>query len=106
METKLTEILLAPEVIILAAAIIALLEGVGKVPLKKGKLAKAVWWRRMLPIAPLVLGVLGAFAISWFNEDVEMIGTPILSGLWAGFVAAHGRKVVKRLVIDKLKEKD
>lgn len=104
METKLVEILLAPEVIILAAAIIALLQGVGQIQTNGGKLAKNVWWRRVLPIMPLVLGVVGAFGIGKFNGDVAPLGTPVLTGLWSGFVAAHGRKVVKRLVVDKLKE--
>jgi len=106
METKLMEILLAPEVIVLSAAIIALLQGVGQIPLKRGKLSKATWWRRVLPILPLAIGVAGAFAIGRFNEETAPLATPILTGLWSGFVAAHGRKVVKRLVLDKLKGKE
>lgn len=99
METNLFETLLEPNVIALAAAIVALLYGLGKIPLPHGTLGECWQWRKVLPVIPLVLGVAGAFLVI----DTENTGTshPVLLGLWAGFVAAHGRKVFKRLVVDR-----
>lgn len=105
METKLLDTLLAPEIIALAAAIIALLFGLNKVPLKKTTLGKLRWWRRLLPILPLIFGVAGAFTMGRMNGDSDSgmpFHHPLLLGLWAGFLAAHGRKVVKRLFVDKV----
>lgn len=96
---KLMDILLTQEVLSVAAAIIALMYGLGKVPLKKGTLGKAIVWRKLAPIMPLVLGVASMMLI----QDVS-IGQKIMTGLWAGFVAAHSRKVVKRLLVDNLGE--
>lgn len=101
--TKLVDILLAPQVIALAAGIIALLFGLGKIPVKKNTLGKLRWWRRILPILPLVLGIAGAFLIGQANGDgAQPFGHPLVLGLWAGFLAAHGRKIVKRLFVDKV----
>jgi len=94
--------LLTPQVLAISAAIVALLWGVGQVKLGKGKLADNKWWRKFLPIIPLALGVAGAFAVGQFGDGAEKVQEPILTGLWAGFVAAHGRKIIKRLVKDKL----
>ena len=92
-------ILLTPQVLGLSAGIIAVLYGIGKIPLKGDKtVGKSVWWRKVLPIVPLALGVAGAFTMG----GGDTIETPVITGLWAGFVAAHGRKVVKRLLVDNL----
>jgi 4-amino-4-deoxy-L-arabinose transferase-like glycosyltransferase len=107
METKLLDTLLAPEIIALAAAIIALLFGLNKVPIRKTTLGNLRWWRRLLPILPLVFGVAGAFTMGQMNGDAGMpFHHPLLLGLWAGFLAAHGRKVVKRLFVDKVEKAD
>lgn len=104
MREQLFEILLAPEVIVLSAAIIAMLYGLGKIPIPNSTLEKNRIWRRVLPVLPLVLGVVGALMIGC-NDDVQRpTAHAVLIGLWAGFVAAHGRKIVKRLVLDKLAE--
>ncbi|HUX15077.1 MAG TPA: hypothetical protein VMW52_01305 [Phycisphaerae bacterium] len=102
MHDQLFEILLAPEVIALSAAIIALLYGLGKIPIPKSTLEKNRIWRRILPVLPLVFGVAGSLMFGC-NEDVPRpTAHAILLGLWSGFVAAHGRKIFKRVVIDKL----
>lgn len=97
----LTSILLTPQILSLAAGIVAILWGLGKMPVGDGTLAKLGWWRRLLPVMPLVLGVGGAFMPGVVTA--EGWGTMILAGLWAGFVAAHGRKIIKRTAkLDKL----
>jgi len=98
------ETLLTPQVLGLSAGIIAVLFGLGKIPVGDKTLGKLNWWRKVLPLLPLVLGVAGAFLPGVVETEPGAWGTAILVGLWAGFVAAHGRKVVKRLLMDKLKE--
>ena len=98
---QLIELLLTPKVLSVAAAIIALMYGLGKIPLKKGTLGKTKAWRKVAPIIPLALGV-GSMMLM----QEESIDQKIMTGLWAGFVAAHSRKVVKRLLIDKLGEEE
>ena len=103
MEKQLFDILLAPEVIALSAAIIALLYGLGKIPIPRSTLEKNRIWRRILPVLPLVFGVAGALMIGGVDDEApKPMAHEILLGLWAGFVAAHGRKIFKRLVLDKL----
>lgn len=107
MQEQLMEILLAPQVIGLSAGIVAVLHFVGLIPLKKGTLGKHPKWRRFLPLLPLVLGIGGAFLMGAITGDeAQKIQTPIITGCWAGFVAAHGRKVLKRFAVDKLESKD
>ncbi len=103
MQDRLLDVLLAPEVIALAAGIVALLFGLGKIPMRKGCLGTNKVWRKILPLLPLVLGVGGAFVIGQANgEEAKPFGHPLILGLWAGFLAAHGRKIVKRLCVDKV----
>ena len=109
MEAQLISILLDPEIIALSAGIVAVLHFIGLVPVGEGILANHPKWRRVLPLLPLVLGIGGAFLLRTVGSVDTMDGTganpiqtPILAGCWAGFVAAHSRKILKRLVVDKL----
>lgn len=113
----ITEILLTPNVLMLSAAIVALLSGLGTISIGKDKL-RAHWvWRNLLPVLPLVLGVGGAFMPGVICDPgvpsggAEILsgmwcgwGTKIVAGLWAGFIAAHGFKIFKRIVVDRLRD--
>jgi len=83
-----------------------MLWGMGKVPMSKTETFGDWWlWRKLLPIIPLVMGASWAFMPGVVCADEPCgWGTKVLVGIWAGFVAAHGRKIIKRLVKDKLKE--
>jgi hypothetical protein len=97
----LVSILLTPQVAVLAAGIVAVLYAVNKM---LPKLRKKPIWRRALPVLVLLLGCAGAMMPGVVTgEEGEAIawGSKLLTGLWAGFIAAHGRKLLKRWVIDK-----
>lgn len=97
----LTAILLTQEVIALSAGIFAVLVTLNRtVSIKGRRLARVPKWWRIMPLLPLVLGVAGAF-LPGVVPNAAGWGTQVLVGLWAGFVAAHGRKIFKRLVTDK-----
>ncbi len=100
------KILLTPQVLMLAAGIVAVLWAVGQIPItKKTRLAKHWLWRNLLPVLPVVMGGAGAFLPGVVcADDPCQWGTKLLVGIWAGFVSAHGRKIFKRLAVDRLKE--
>jgi len=100
---QLVEILLTPLVLGVAAGIVALMYAIGQVPVGEKRLRQKVIWRKLAPIIPLVLGIVGVF-MPGVVEDSPGWGHTLLVGLWAGFVASHGRKIAKRLLVDKLKE--
>lgn len=103
MEVQLFEILMDRQVLSMSVAIIALLYGVGKIPIPGSTLERNRLWRRVLPVLPLALGVAGAIATSAASDDADpSVAHSVMLGLWAGFVAAHGRKIVKRLIVDKI----
>ena len=97
----LIDILLHPRIIALSAAIIAVLHFVGLIPIGTCTIAKHRAYRRFLPLLPLLLGIGGAFLMGNFGEQID---NPIIAGCWAGFVAAHSRKVFKTVIINKLQE--
>lgn len=101
----LSSLLITKEVGMIAAGIVALLWGVGRIPTRGGRLAKRTWWRRVLPILPLVLGIAAAFMPGVVPADVtlaESWGANVLIGLWSGLVAGQGHTIIKRLAVDKL----
>lgn len=91
------------EIGLLIVGIVAVLYFAGMIPVGDKRLKQIVIWRRLLPLVPLVLGVAGAFLPSVVGTEGEPAswGAKILVGVFAGFVAAHGRKVIKRGVLDK-----
>jgi len=100
------EQIVTPQVAALAAGIVAILWGVGMVRGADGtKLADRAWWRRVLPLVPLLLGVAGAFMPGVIPDAVGW-GAQVLAGLLAGFTAAHGRKVVRRVVMGRMNGSD
>jgi len=100
---NIVETLVTPQVLALAAAIVAVLFGINKaVP----KLRAKVWWRKLLPVLPLVLGVGGAFLPGVIDHEPGSWGSLVLAGLFAGFLAAHGRKIFKRILLDKMKSEE
>lgn len=102
---NLKDVLLSPNVLKFSGAIIALLWFLGKIPISKQKcLRDNIWWRKILPLLPLVLGVGFAFAPGVSGIESEEWGDIIVFGLWTGFVAIQGRKVLKRWIVDKLGE--
>jgi hypothetical protein len=105
----LSSLLITKEVGMLAAGIVALLWGVGQIPTRGGPLARRAWWRRVLPMLPLVLGVIGAFMPGVVPAEmpvVETWGANVLIGLWAGLVAGQGHTIIKRLAVAKLAPKE
>lgn len=105
----IVSMLVTQQVLALAAGITALVWGIGSIPTKnKNRLRDSKVWRRILPLVPLVLGVGGAFLPGVVTgEDGSAVpwGEAVVVGLWTGFLAAHGRKVIKRLAIDKLDDR-
>jgi len=106
----LEEILLTPQVLVLAAGIFVFLWWIGKTPIGKtptGKTARLAshWlWRTMLPMLPIAIGGAAAFLPGAVCADEPcQWGAKLLVGIWAGFIAAHGRKIAKRLFKDDLK---
>jgi hypothetical protein len=99
-------ILVSPQILLIAAAIVAVLTAFGHiVGPSKGKLADAPLWRRILPVLPLVLGV--AFVMipgvyPGYQGAPEAIGSKILAGLWAGFVAGKGKQLFVRTILGKI----
>jgi len=100
---NIVETLVTPQVLALAAAIVAVLFGIGKAA---PVLRKKKWWLKLLPILPLVLGVGGAFLPGVITHDAGSWGSLVLAGLFAGFLASHGRNIFKRLLIDKMKSEE
>jgi hypothetical protein len=98
-EANIMETLLTKEILIAAAAIIALLTTV-KVAFPK--LDKIRVWRRLLPFVPLVLGVASAFLAT---TEAPGVGDKVLIGLWTGFVATSARKLFTQTVLGKIAEK-
>jgi hypothetical protein len=87
----------------LAAGILALLEALGRIPLRGGRLARRRAWRMALPALPLALGCAGAF-LPGVLPDQAGWGAQLIAGLWAGLVAVQGRKIALRWFVDKAKE--
>jgi hypothetical protein len=105
----LVSILITPQVLAIAAATVAVIYFLGQIPLRRSKLVHARWWRRILPLLPLAIGVVMAFLPGVLPKEVALSkgwGTNVLVGLWSGLVASHGRAVFKRLVLDKLEPKE
>lgn len=105
----LVGVLITPQVLAIAAATVAVLYFLGRIPVRRGRLAKAGWWRRILPVLPIALGIGAAFLPGVLaGEDGAAMpwGTRLLVGAWAGLVAAQGRKVFKRLLVDKFEPKE
>ena len=104
-----TSLLLTKQVLAFAAGIVALVWGVGMIPLKGGKRLKTnKVWLKLVPIVPLVLGIAGAFlpgVLSTPDGAPVLWGEAVVTGLWTGFIAAHGFKIFKRLIVDKLDDK-
>ena len=104
---NLYSVLFTKEALFLSIAIVGLLFFVGKIPIgKKSKLLRSnKVWRRILPILPLFIGVGAAFAPGVSNIPLEQWGSIIIFGVWCGFVASHGRKILKRGILDNLEER-
>ena len=105
----LVSILITPQVLAIAAGVVAILYFLGQIPLRRGKLAKERWWMRILPLLPIVFGICGAFlpGVLEREDGTSMTwGNQLLIGSWSGLVASQGRKVFKRLAVDKLEKKD
>jgi len=97
------------KVFVLALAVVALIWFAGRIPIgeaKNGRLRRlkdSKTWRRILPLLPLALGVGGAFLPGVLGlEPGRAWGEMIVVGIWAGFIGAHGRKIVKRALVDRL----
>jgi len=105
----LVSILITPQVLAIAAATVAMIYFMGQWPVRGGRLSKARWWRRLLPVLPVALGIGAAFLPGVLvGEDGTSLawGSRVLVGSWAGLVASQGRKVFKRLAVDKLDAKE
>ena len=104
--------LFTKEALFLSLAIVGFLYFLGKIPVKNVKTKNTKYlkdnkvWRRILPLLPLVLGVGVAFAPGVSQLPKEEWGSIIVFGVWCGFVASHGRKIIKRGILDKLKDQN
>jgi hypothetical protein len=90
--------LITKEILIAAAAIVAVLTAVKKA---FPQIQKNGVWRRLLPFIPLAVGVASAFL---GTTEADSPGDKVLVGLWIGFIATHGRKLFKQSVMGKIKE--
>jgi hypothetical protein len=97
---QISDVLLSPQVLILAAGLFAVTWGLGQVK----ALAKMRTYWRLLPLVPLVLGPVAALLCP-LGFDGRDVATKVLLGLWAGFLASNGRSVFKRLFVDKFENR-
>jgi len=97
-------ILITSKILMLAAGIFSLLWAIGKIPTSRETRLEKNWiWRNILPVLPILLGAGGACLPGVVCDGEPCTwGVRIIAGIWAGFVAAHGRKIFKRIVIDRL----
>ena len=102
-------LLVTKQVLAFAAGIVALVWGIGMIPLKGGRrFNKNKFWLKVLPLVPLLLGVGGAFlpgVLVTPEGDPVPWGEAVVTGLWTGFIAAQGFKIFKRLLVDKLQDR-
>lgn len=96
-------ILWQPPILMLAAGVFALLESLGRIPLRGGPLARRRAWRMALPVLPLLLGSAGAF-LPGVIPDQAGCGAQLVAGMWAGFMAIQGRKIALRWFVDRARE--
>jgi hypothetical protein len=90
---------LDPKIGLVVAAVAAIILGVNKIPMSKTRtLGQVWWWRRILPVVPIALGIGLAF-IPGVIEGTA--GSRLLLGIIAGVAAAHARKVLNRTVAGK-----
>lgn len=106
MNLDLTAILFTKEVAIIAAAIFALVFFLGKLPAGKRQLGQTRVWSKLVPVLPLALGIGAAFLPGVIPlAEGQTLGSAwgnlVLIGVWAGLVASQGRKIFKRLLVDK-----
>ena len=101
---QISDVLLSPQVLILAAGLFAVTWGLGQVRMQGKALAKMRTYWRLLPLVPLVLGPVAALLCP-LGFDGRDVATKVLLGLWAGFLASNGRSVFKRLFVDKFENR-
>jgi hypothetical protein len=98
METLFSS-LLTPQVLTISAAIVALLFSLGKMKINEVPLASSRKYKKILPLLPLILGVIAALAPGVLGSGADepvSIGSKVLIGLWCGLVASQSRNIVKR----------
>lgn len=105
-QLDLLTVLFTREVMFIAAWIFAVLFFAGRIPIGKRRLGKMRWWNKVLPVLPLVLGIIAAFLpgvipVSEGETLRTSWGNPMIIGVWAGLVASQGRKIIKRLFVEK-----
>jgi hypothetical protein len=82
-----SEILLTKEVLAAAAAIVALLWWVGRIPVGETpggllrRVRDCVWWRRLLPLLPMALGVGVAYLPGVAKIPKDQWGAVLVFGL-------------------------
>jgi hypothetical protein len=102
MEINVLDLVVNPQVGALSASLVAVIAAIGQVPIGKKKIRDLALWRRALPVAVLVFGVAGALLIPGLVDG--SVVEKIVIGLVAAMMASHGRKVVKRLLVDEIGE--
>lgn len=95
---ELFDLLLSREVLLIMAGVIAVVVTVQRIV---PELRQSALWRRVLPAVPLALAV-GA-ALVWNVFDGVPVVERVLQGLWAGMLAAQGRKLVLQGVLGRFK---
>jgi hypothetical protein len=106
---ELESILLTPPVLVISAATVATIYFIGQAPVGASTLSNISWWRRILPVLPIMFGIGAAFlpgVLVGDDGDPMAWGNRLLVGAWSGLVAAQGRKIIKRLTVEKIVPKD
>jgi len=97
-------VLWQPPILMLAAGILALIEALGRVELRRGgRLGKRRAWRMVLPVLPLAMGSAGALLPGVLPAQAGW-GAQLVAGLWAGLIAIQGRKIALRWFVDQARE--
>ena len=109
MSFDLVAVLFTKEVAIIAAGIVAVLYFAGLLPVGKKRLGQTRAWSKLVPILPMLLGIgavlmPGVIAMGEGQTLRTSWGTLVLLGVWAGLVASQGRKVFKRLILEKFEQ--
>lgn len=102
---KIYDVLLNPGALIIAAAVFALFGYAIRV---MPKLVQWKHWKRIQPLAAMVVGCAAAVIPGVVDGDEVTIGYKLLFGVWAGFiglVAVGARSLIKKFIVKKMEKK-
>jgi len=100
------EAIITPGMAGLAAAAIAIMFFIGKIPYKGGKVNGTKLWKNWGEFLLVALCIGGAFAPGVSDIPVAKFGAIIIFGMISALVAHLGRKILKPIILAKLEGKE